>query len=83
MSNNKDYNIEQGDRLFQLVAPGHLPILSIVLDNDQELDKTDIIENTDSKPSVRKLSLFDTLDINSTSNNEVKQNGLAIVPTKI
>jgi len=37
----QDYHIEQGDRLFQLVAPGHLPILSMVLDKDQQLDKTE------------------------------------------
>ena len=37
----QDYHIEKGDRLFQLVAPGHLPILSVILDKEQELDTTD------------------------------------------
>ena len=38
---DQDYHIEKGDRLFQLVAPGHLPILSVILDKEQELDTTD------------------------------------------
>lgn len=38
---NETYNINRGDRLFQLVAPGHIPIVSQSLTIDEELSKTD------------------------------------------
>ncbi len=36
-----DYHIDKGDRLFQLVAPGHCPIYHKVLEENEELDSTE------------------------------------------
>ena len=36
-----DFHINKGDRLFQLVAPGHCPIYHRVLEENEELDNTD------------------------------------------
>lgn len=37
----EDYRIQKGDRLFQLVAPGHLPIYYQILNELEQLDDTE------------------------------------------
>ena len=37
---DKEYQINKGDRLFQIVAPDHRPIKPNILENDEDLDCT-------------------------------------------
>lgn len=41
MNKEDDFQIKKGDRLFQLVAPGHIPIYHNMLSTDEELDHTE------------------------------------------